>query len=61
MSGNVWEMTISIFEESAPVRIRGGSYFQDQHSAAVVNRWVASLDHKDARTGFRVCASAGPR
>jgi eukaryotic-like serine/threonine-protein kinase len=61
MSGNVWEMTMSMFEESNPVHVRSGSYFQNHFTAAVVNRWVITREQKDSRTGFRVCASAEVR
>lgn len=56
MTGNAYEMTLSIWKDSELV-LRGGSYFHGLQDAVVVNRVEVGEDLRDPRLGFRICAT----
>jgi formylglycine-generating enzyme required for sulfatase activity len=56
MAGNVWELTSSADDPSAPVA-RGGSFYQRNLDSASVNRAPFVPKHGAAFVGFRICAT----
>ncbi|WP_428265167.1 bifunctional serine/threonine-protein kinase/formylglycine-generating enzyme family protein [Haliangium sp.] len=57
LAGSVWELVRG--DDDAPFVIRGGAYYQDRWTAALVNREASPLGDTEghALVGVRVCAS----
>ena len=57
MAGNVWEWTTSWVGEWQAYALRGGSWFNLQGRARVLERSRSNPDYSDSGIGFRVVAS----